>query len=356
MINVLIVDDSPTLRHLIRAILTSDPELNVVGEAQNGQEALEMVRQLEPDLVTMDIHMPKMDGYSAIQHIMAECPRPIIILTSTESDIRLGITFKGIESGALMVLGKPHGLPGSDHEANDLILAVKAMADVKVVRRRQIKKNARFLSRSQITRKSRVCDPEYKIVAIGTSTGGPPALRTILGALPATFSIPIVVVQHISKGFTVGLARWLNDIISLHVKVAEAGELLSAGTVYIAPEGCHLQINPYRYVALNHAEPLGGHRPSVTALFNSVARHFGSSAVGVLLTGMGRDGADGLYALKCGGAYTIAQDRDSSIVFGMPGAAIALGAVNDVLPLDAIGSRLSKLMRRAICDGQANGG
>ena len=352
MINILLVDDSPTMRQLIRCILTSDPELNVVGEAKNGEEALKMVQELDPDIITMDIHMPIMDGYSAIRHIMAENPRPIIVLTSTESDIRLGITYKGMESGALMVFGKPHGLPGEDREADDLIQAIKAMADVKVVRRRwpgNKGTHSSSFSPSALSPVKPLLKPPataYKLVAIGTSTGGPPALRTILETLPATFPVPILVVQHITKGFTMGLAKWLNDTISLAVKVAENKERLKGGIVYIAPDDVHLQISWSGRVELSHAPPVDGHRPSVTSLFNSVASCKGASAVGVLLTGMGRDGADGLNAMKHKGSYTIAQDKESSVVFGMPKEAIALGAARDILHLNQIGSKLKQLVKK----------
>lgn len=344
MINILMVDDSPTIRHLLRCILTSDPELNVVGEAQNGEIALKMVQELDPDIITMDIHMPKMDGYTAIRHIMAENPRPIIVLTSTESDIRLGITYKSIESGALMVFGKPHGLPGDDPEALALIETIKAMADVKVVRRRWPANKRSYPSSFPETPFVKASVHPYRIVVIGTSTGGPPALRTILETLPATFSVPIVVVQHITRGFTQGLAKWLNDTIPLKVKVAQNREALKGGTVYIAPDDVHVHISRDRRVVFNHEPPMDGHRPSVTALFNSVASHQGSLAVGVLLTGMGRDGADGLDTMKKKGAYTIAQDKESSVVFGMPGEAIALGAARDVLPLTRIALKLSRLV------------
>ena len=344
MTRVLIVDDSPTLRYLIRTILTSDPELNVIGEARNGEEAVRTVASLHPDVVTMDIHMPRMGGYEAIRRIMSETPVPIVVLTSTESDIRLGVTYKGVESGALMVFGKPHGLPGDDPEADELINVVKAMADVKVIRRRwktevlpEPPGNVHPMRKASLL-------PQYRIVAVGTSTGGPPALRTVLGELPATFPVPVVVVQHISKGFTGGLARWLNDTIAVRVKLAEAGEPLLAGTAYIAPDGVHLQVTGQGKAALIREHPMDGHRPSVTALFNSVAKQFGRDAVGVLMTGMGRDGADGLYAMRQEGAHTIAQDEASSIVFGMPGEAIAMGGATEVLALDKIGHKIKELI------------
>ncbi len=343
MINVLIVDDSPTLRHLIRAILTTDPELKVVGEARNGEEAVAMVARLQPNVVTMDIQMPHMDGYEAIRRIMSETPVPIVVLTSTESDIRLGATYKGVESGALMVIRKPRGLRSDDPDADELINVVKAMADVKVIRRRwHIPKHPEPSGRRN--RVSRPVQTAYQVLAVGTSTGGPPALRTVLGELPATFPVPVLVVQHISKGFTTGLARWLNETVSLRVKLADVAEPLLPGTVYIAPDGVHLQVSPQKKVVLLEENPLDGHRPSVTALFNSVAKQYGPAAVGVLMTGMGRDGANGLYAMKQAGAHTIAQDEASSIVFGMPKEAINMGAASEVLALQEIAKRIKELI------------
>jgi len=267
---------------------------------------------------------------------------PIVVLTSTESDIRLGATYKGVESGALMVFGKPRGLPGDDPEADELINVVKAMADVKVIRRKWKVPGASQLAKMENA--VRRTANRYGIVAVGTSTGGPPALRTVLGELPATFPVPVVVVQHISKGFADGLARWLNETIALRVKLAEAGEPLLAGNAYIAPDEVHLQITGQRKVALLRESPMDGHRPSVTALFNSVAKQYGPSAVGVLMTGMGRDGANGLYAMKQEGAYTIAQDEASSIVFGMPKEAINMGAAGEVLALQKIGQKIKELI------------
>jgi two-component system chemotaxis response regulator CheB len=345
MINVLIVDDSPTIRQLIRGILTRDPELRVIGEAQNGQEAIKMAARLRPDVVTMDIQMPLMDGYQAIRHIMSETPVPIVVLTSTESDIRLGITYKGVESGALTVIGKPHGLPGDDPEADELINVVKAMAGVKVIRRKwhssagPLKTPARQRAVSSL-----VSSKPYQIAALGCSTGGPPALRTVLGELPATFPVPVVVVQHISKGFTAGLARWLNESVGMRVKVAEKGEPLLPGSVYLAPDGAHFQVTSLQKVGLLEDNPMDGHIPSVTALFNSVAKQYRNRAVGVLMTGMGRDGANGLYAMMQEGAYTIAQDKATSIVFGMPKEAIQMGAAKEVLALQKIGQRMKELI------------
>ena len=343
MIRVLIVDDSPTLRGLIRSVLESDPELQVVGEARHGEEAIAQCESLQPDIITMDIQMPVMDGYQAIRHIMSESPRPIVVLTSSESERQLGVSAKASELGALAVGRKPHGLPGVDPEADKLIASVRAMAGVKVVGRRPwlLKKEVEPPARQPRTRPTHGL---VRLVAIGASTGGPPALQVVLSKLPADSPLPIMVVQHISPGFVSGLARWLNQTISLEVQVAEANEPLRPGTVYLAPDGQHLLVKRRGLVWLKDDPLVDGHRPSVTALFESVAQGYGSSVVGVLLTGMGSDGARGLKALRDAGGYTIAQDEDSCVVFGMPKQAIALGAAVEVLPLEQIGSRLAELV------------
>lgn len=343
MIRVLIVDDSPTLRELIRRIIESDPELTVAGEAHNGLEAIRLCQTLDPDIITMDIEMPKIDGYQAIRTIMAESPRPIVVLTSSQSDIRLGITFKGIEAGALMVVRKPRGLAGESPEARELVQQIKAMAGVKVVGRRQWLNGRAPVEKTkwaiQTLPKTRI-----KLIAIGASTGGPPALRSILGNLPADFPIPVVAVQHISRGFVKGLARWLDETAPLTVKIAFKGENLRRGVVYFAPDDHHMQITASGHVLLTRFPKMDGHRPSVTVLFNSVAKSHGHSAVGTLLTGMGRDGADGLKTLHTAGGYTLAQDEKSCIVFGMPKEAIKLGAAKEVLSLERIGPRIRELV------------
>ena len=341
MIRVLIADDSPTLRHLIRAILESDPELQVVGEAHNGEQAVALCHELRPDIITMDVRMPKMNGFQAIQHIMAESPRPILVLTSTSSDIELGISFKAIEAGALMVAGKPCGLPDADPEAARLILQVKAMADVKVVRRRPRVQKKTPAPPGDQPRPGPAPGPPVRLIAIGASTGGPPALQAILSQLPADLSVPVVVVQHMSPGFMKGFARWLAGTTSLRVKLAEHGEPLQPGTVYLGPDHQHLLAAQNGHVWLSDSSPVGGHRPSATVLFESVAQRYGRAAVGVLLTGMGKDGAQGLKALHDAGAHTIVQDEATCVVFGMPKEAIALGAAAEVLPLERIGAGLA---------------
>lgn len=345
MINVLIADDSPTLRGLIRLILESDPQIKVVGEARNGKEAIELCQNLNPDLITMDINMPKMNGYTAIKHIMSEMPRPIIVLTTTQSDLDLGISYKSIEYGALMVFGKPHGLPGMDPEADQLINLVKAMSGVKVIRRHK-------RDRKEIPEKGKepveqaLNTDTIKIIAIGASTGGPPALQTLLKDLSIDIQLPIAVVQHISKGFVKGLARWLNETTSWRVKVAENRETIIPATVYLAPDDQHFTVDSDGRVLLENSPAVDGHRPSITVFFQSLALNYGPSAMALLLTGMGRDGAIGMRTLREAGGHTIAQDKASSIVFGMPKEAIALDAAREILDLGHMGERIEQLLRK----------
>jgi len=344
VIRVLVVDDSPTLRTVIQRVLEVDPEMEVVGQARNGREAVMLCHKLNPDVVTMDIRMPVMDGYEAIQTIMAETPRPIVVVTSTKSDRELGISFKAVEHGALMVLGKPKSQSGVYRDVDQLRGQVKAMAGVKVVRRRRYPKRKKPAETQKKSNPKSTIET-IEIIAIGASTGGPPALQAILGQLPENLPVPVVVVQHISAGFVTGLARWLNETVDLRVRVADESLLMQPGQVYIAPDAQHLVVASGRRVWFKQSPLTDGHRPSVTVLFESVARHFGSNAVGVLLTGMGADGARGLKTIRDAGGHTIAQDEATSIVFGMPNEAIKLGAAKEVVALGDIAERLTFLIK-----------
>ncbi len=350
-VTCLVVDDSATVRLLIRSILESDPEMRVIGEARNGREAIALCLRLVPDIVTMDIHMPGMDGFEAIRHIMNESPRPIIVLTGLESSQLLEISFKALALGALTVLAKPRGSSLRDPEALHLLQQAKIMAAVKVIRRPLWLKPkmaggdeparagpARGQALSSGLRLVR------RIVAIGVSTGGPPALQVILGSLPADFPLPIVIVQHISPGFVSGLANWLSSTTPLRCNVAEHGEALKPGVAYLAPDDRHLTVSGSGCAWMEASPPVDGHCPSATALFDSIARAYGCAAIGVILTGMGQDGARGLRAMRQAGAHTIAQDEASSVVFGMPKAALELDAAVEQLPLDHIAGRLLSVM------------
>ncbi|MCC6136832.1 MAG: chemotaxis-specific protein-glutamate methyltransferase CheB [Candidatus Contendobacter sp.] len=344
MIRALIVDDSPTLRWLLRNILESDPELQVVGEARTGEEAVAFCARSRPDVVTMDIQMPGIGGHEAIRRIMGESPCPIVVVTGLEEGL-LDISFKALQLGALTVASKPTGLPVDDPVARHLLTQVKLMASVKVVRRVWRSPPVESAPGPAIPPSRQSLRP--RLLAMGASTGGPPVLQTILTGLGADFPLPIVIVQHISQGFVGGLAGWLDATTPLCCKVARPYETLQAGTVYLAPDDHHLLIKPAGVVWLDNAPPLGSHRPAVTCLFESIARSYGAAAIGMLLTGMGADGARGLKALRESGAYTIAQDETSSTVFGMPQAAIQLGAALEVLGLAQIAPRLLNLLEKS---------
>ena len=354
MIRVLIVDDEPTIRLGIRNILEDDPELTVVGEAINGENAVELCRKLRPDIVTMDILIPGMSGYEAIHKIMDEAPCPIVVLTSIDSKSILEVSFKALAFGALTVLQKPKSLYPENTEIKHLIEQVKIMAGVKVVRRRL---SLDLPSPATVNGKAKDAVPvrhvfpfqmrkKTRLIAIGASTGGPPTLQIILSGLQSNFSLPIVIVQHISHGFISGMADWLSKTTPFLCKVGENGEVVRPGTVYLAPDDAHMIVRDNGLLLLDYSDLIGGYRPSVNALFESVAKNFKAEAIGILLTGMGQDGARGLKVMRQAGAYTIAQDEASSIVFGMPGTAVKMDAVDEVLSLSLIAPWLKGLTEK----------
>jgi two-component system chemotaxis response regulator CheB len=342
MIRVLVVEDSPTARSLLVQILKSDSEIQVVGEADNGVEGVELARKLRPDVVTMDVHMPRMNGLEATKEIMITAPTPIVIISSSYAMHEVEMSMNALRAGALAVLPKPAGpaMAGFEEASQQLIAQIKAMAQVKVVRHWR---PAKLAQRSK--EQESAADPaRVRVVAIATSTGGPAALHAILAGLPRDFAVPILVVQHISSGFAKGLADWLNKAGNLRVKLAEDGETLQGGTAYLAPDDRHLGVSSRGTVAFSAAPPIGGFRPSATHLFDSVAGVYGASAIGVILTGMGEDGVAGLQTLRQTGGRVIAQDEKTSVVFGMPSAAITAGLADMVLPLENIASQLIELV------------
>ena len=346
MLKLLIVDDSAIARELLTQILGSDPEIEIVGVAKNGKEAVEFAKQHRPDIITMDIHMPVMNGFEATKEIMIECPTPIVIVSASTAVNEVEWAMQSLRAGALTLQLKPPG-PGSpdfDREARELIESVKAMAEVRVMRhRRQIENpkpiqevNARASTQSGL-----------RAVAIAASTGGPPALLQLLGELPSDFPLPVLLVQHIADGFVEGFAAWLHASVTLTVKIAEAHEVLQPGTVYVAPQGKHLGASLGGRVLLSDAPAIGGFRPSATYLFESCAQAFREKVVGIVLTGMGRDGADGLRTLHELGGLTIAQDEATSVVFGMPGVVVAEKLADDVVPIGRMAYHLLNLVTRA---------
>ncbi len=342
MIRVLVVDDSATARALLVGIFGSAPDIRVVGEARDGLDGVALTQKLRPDLVSMDLHMPNMDGFTAIKEIMVTAPTPIVVCTGSTLAGEVATAMNALRAGALAVLRKPPapGSPGFDETAEKLIATVRAMAQVKVVR------HWRSTSRPTTAEFAPPPAPSERprLVAVATSTGGPPALQTLLSGLPGDFEAPILVVQHITKGFTTGLATWLNTVCNLQVKMAEHGDRLAPHTVYVAPDDRHLGVANPHVVALSSAPPVGGFRPAGTFLFESAARVFGAATLALILTGMGEDGVAGLRAVRQAGGRIIAQDEESSVVYGMPGAAVAAGLADQVLPLDRIAGRVAQLV------------
>lgn len=348
MIRVLVVDDSAVLRQSTKFILENDPGLKVIGEARNGEEAVALARRLKPDVVTMDIRMPRMDGFEAIRHIMAGSPVPIVVVTSVDLDREMGVSLQATRAGAVSVLRRPARISDPEYKAftASLVGQVKLMSDVRVVHRPMAGRTASPKTKVAGLASTPRTAHKIEIVAIGSSTGGPAALHQVLSVMPADFSPPILIVQHISFGFVEGLAGWLDGACKLRVKVAEQGERTQPGTIYVAPDDQHTEI-AYGRIRLRQGDPVGGHRPSVTPLFESLAKCYGPAAMGVIMTGMGADGAVGMKALREAGAITIAQDEGSCVVFGMPKEAIALGAIQHIVPLKKIAQTMVALCRRA---------
>lgn len=345
MIKVLVVEDSPVVREFLVHILGSDPAIRVVGTAHDGEEAIEAIARTQPDVITMDVHMPKMNGLDATRRIMETCPTPIVVVSGSTDPREVATTFEAMEAGALAVLRRPAGLGHPDYEATarELVQTVKLMSEVKVVRRWP---RAR---RDPVARPAQArldhAPGKVRIVALGASTGGPPVLQTILSQLPGDFPAPVLVVQHMAAGFVRGFIEWLAHSSRLSIHLAAHGEQILPGHVYVAPDELQMKVERGGRIALTRDAPENGLRPAVSYLFRSVAEVYGSDAVAGMLSGMGRDGADELKLLKDMGAATFAQDKDSSVVHGMPGEAIKLGAATFVLPPEKIAAVLSRLAK-----------
>ncbi|MCE9615811.1 MAG: chemotaxis-specific protein-glutamate methyltransferase CheB [Lentisphaerae bacterium] len=342
MINVLIVDDSPLARRLLAHILSEDPELRVIGMAANGHDALAAVRRDQPQVVTMDIHMPAMDGFEATRRIMESHPVPIVMISGSYERSEVNKAFRAMEEGALAILARPVGPadPHYEQEAREIRETVRLMATVKPVRRMHP------LPPPEPQKLDAAAPPvPVKVVAIGASTGGPPALQAILSILPRHFPAPILIVQHIASGFVAGLIDWLNQTSGPRVCLATHETPPQPGHAYVAPDGLQMGVDAMDRLILVKAPPEHGLCPSVSFLFRSVAAHVKSGAVGILLTGMGRDGAQELDAMRRAGALTIAQSRDSCAVFGMPGHAVSLGAAMHQLPPEQIAGLLISHVR-----------
>jgi len=354
---VLIVDDSAVCRELLAYILKSDPQIEVAGAVRDGAAALEAVTALRPDVITMDINMPGMNGYEVTRRIMESTPIPIVIVSAADDTGEVEMGFRAMESGALAVVPKPRGgeSPLFESQSRELILMVRLMAEVKVVRRWSRKPvPPGTLTGPTVARSLDGTSPRpqqwrtgssagFEAVLIGASTGGPLPMKTILSALPRDFPAAVLVVQHIAAGFGAGFAEWLGGGLRLPVHVAREGEPILPGHVYIAPDEAHMGVREGPCIIIGHGEAENGLRPSVSHLFRSAARVYGNKAVGILLSGMGRDGAEELKGLRDIGAVTFVQDRESCVVFGMPGEAVSLGGASFIMAPEAIAAAVVSL-------------
>lgn len=344
MIRVLVVEDSAVVRELLVHILSADPEISIVGQVEDGEQALEAVVRCRPDVITMDIHMPRLDGLEATRRIMESTPTPIVIVSGSVNSGEAATTFSAMEAGALAVIPRPLGIMHPDHHegARDLVRTVKLMSEVPVVRRwPRMRRPAR--NEATVTLPTPPPQVGAKVVAIGASTGGPPVLRTMLSELPKDFPLPLLIVQHMATGFIDGFVTWLRQASSIPVLVAEHGQSILPGHAYVAADGFHMLVDRRGRLLLTAEDGDSAHRPSVAALFRSVATVYGGAAVAVLLTGMGRDGANELKLLRDLGAITFAQDKATSVVHGMPGEAIRIDAAMHVMSPDRIVRMLSDI-------------
>jgi two-component system chemotaxis response regulator CheB len=340
MIKILIVEDSPVMQQLLIHAISSDPIFSIIGIANNGEEAIEKVHRLNPDIIAMDWYMPKMDGYEATRVIMETKPTPIVIVTGSINANDVAFSFSMIDAGALAIVKKPPSINHPDYQKDtqELIQTLKLMSEVKLVRRIARKTN---LTTEHEIRKLTNEEAPIQIISIGASTGGPLALQKILALLPKDIPVPILIVQHISQGFIEGFVEWLKTTTHFPLHIASHGEYPMPGHGYVAPDGFHMGVENGPRIILSNHELENGLRPSVAYLFRTTAKVLGSKAIGILLTGMGRDGADELKLMKENGAITIAQDKDSSVVHGMPGEAIKLNAATHILSPEDISKTLA---------------
>lgn len=360
-IRVLLAEDSATIRQYLTTLIEEIPGMRVVGQAANGRDVIDMALRLKPNVISMDVRMPVLDGLEATRRIMAQQPTPVVVVSGLlDEDINLSL--QALEAGALAVVSKPPDRthPAFEHKRRQLLTTLRAMAGVRVISRRDRLHRVINLE-ADPSQSYRIADHENEpqwqkqvtrrikpeIIAIGASTGGPSALHRLLRSLPDDLPLPMVIVQHIPNEFIDGLTRWLASVTHLRVQVATHGQILRPGMVVISPGTAHLLIERRGMDLITRLDyDSNGYRyhPSVDALFHSIARTCGSAAIGIVLTGMGDDGTLGLQAMHDAGAHTLAQDAASSTVFGMPNAAIQRGVINQIVSLADLSSEILKLL------------
>lgn len=334
-IRVLVVEDSAVQQEMLLYLLEEVGHFDVVGTAVNGVEGVSQVERLHPDVVLMDCQMPEMDGIAATRTIMERCPTPVVVMTASLVREDVSITFDAVKSGALAVVGKPTALGAPDHDrlVEQLLRTLRLMSEVKVVRKWPVhQKERRFEDESRPPH----CAARARMIALAGSTGAPAVFADILGLIGAKVSAPVLILQHMAEGFVDGFALWLRQKSGMTVCIAQDGVLTEAGCAYVAPDGFHLGVDEGGRIVLTADPAEDGFRPSATRLFKSLAHAFGPASMGVLLTGMGRDGAAGLLDLRRAGGITVAQSEESCIVFGMPREAIRLDAARYVLDPSSI--------------------
>ena len=347
-VRVMLVEDSLVVRELLRHIVSRDSRLELVAAVASGEEALDKLRTVRPDVISMDIRLPGIDGLETTRRIMAEQPTPIVVVADSVEDSSLRISMNALRAGALSVVEKPVATTHAGYEAvaGEICTQLRIMAQVPVIRRRPI--GTEWAGRTgPVAPAAPVETPGLvapSLLGIGASTGGPPALARVIGALPKTFPLPVLVVQHMGPAFMDGFASWLDSVVALPVGVARDGERAEAGRVYVAPGDRHLEVGSGRILRVIDAAPVSGQRPAATVLFRSMARQAGAAGIGVLLTGMGEDGAVGLADMHRAGAQTVAEHESTAVVYGMPAAAVRLGAARSVLPLDRIADHVLRLV------------
>lgn len=358
-IKVLVVEDSPVVQQLLIHVIGQDPRLEVVGTATSGEQALRMVRSLRPDVVSLDIRLPGIDGFEVTSRLMRDNPVPIVVVASDVRD--LDIPMRALQAGALAVVEKPGNMARADYQtlANHLCTQLFIMSQVKVIRQRGGRPAQGGPAPAALAQRApaapAACGPAvagpgapaapqgYRALGLVASTGGPAALTKVLKDLPTSFPLPIFVVQHIGAPFVAGFASWLGSVCPLPVELAGHNIPARPGHVYVAPGEAHLATDPGA-MRLTAGDPVCGQRPSGDVLFNSMATAFGPRGIGVLLTGMGEDGARGLLDMHRAGGYTIAEHASTAVIHSMPGTAVRLGGVTAELPLDRIAGRLMELV------------
>lgn len=357
---ILIAEDSSLFATVLGDIIDAEPDLTVVGVANDGEEAVEMCVELEPDLVVMDIQMPRMDGLTATERIMARRPTPILVVTSDPYRGGVDLSFKALSKGALDLVGKPSQVPMREADRLELIRKMRLLAQVPVVRHPRANLRDRKDADDQPSDIPRDASSEVPsgapdtarpIIGVAASTGGPKALATLLGALPPDFPAPICVVQHITRGFSEHLTRWLDANSELNVIEGVHGAPIKAGHVYIAPSERQMEITSNRFLKIYEGPAVAGHRPSGDVLFRSMARHIAPRAIGVILSGMGNDGTFGMAALYRTGCPTLVQDEASSVVYSMPKSALDRGVVSEVVEIDEMAQALCECVRSLREDG-----